>query len=90
MNGKGKNAFTAVLIVVVFIFATCFALAACATGEDVQIEKVTSASEINRLIAKATAKAIILTGLCLDPTGTARPLAMQKIRWKLPMRLISI
>ena len=53
MNGKGKNAFTAVLIVVVFIFATCFALAACATGEDVQIEKVTSASEINRLIAKA-------------------------------------
>ena len=53
MNGNGKNAFTAVLIVVVFIFATCFALAACATGEDVQIEKVTSASEINRLIAKA-------------------------------------
>lgn len=53
MNGKGKNAFRAVLIVVVLIFATCFALAACATGEDVQIEKVTSASEINRLIAKA-------------------------------------
>ena len=52
MNGKGKNAFRAVLIVVVLIFATCFALAACATGEDVQIEKVTSASEINRLIAK--------------------------------------
>lgn len=53
MNGKGKNAFRAVLIVVVLIFAMCFALAACATGEDVQIEKVTSASEINRLIAKA-------------------------------------
>lgn len=53
MNGKGKNALRAVLIVVVLIFATCFALAACATGEDVQIEKVTSASEINRLIAKA-------------------------------------
>ena len=53
MNGKGKNAFRAVLIVVALIFATCFALAACATGEDVQIEKVTSASEINRLIAKA-------------------------------------
>ena len=53
MNEKGKNAFRAVLIVVVLIFATCFALAACATGEDVQIEKVTSASEINRLIAKA-------------------------------------
>lgn len=53
MNGKGKNAFRAVLIVVVLIFATCFAFAACATGEDVQIEKVTSASEINRLIAKA-------------------------------------
>ena len=52
MNEKGKNAFRAVLIVVVLIFATCFALAACATGEDVQIEKVTSASEINRLIAK--------------------------------------
>lgn len=52
MNGKGKNAFRAVLIVVALIFATCFALAACATGEDVQIEKVTSASEINRLIAK--------------------------------------
>ena len=53
MNEKGKNAFRAVLIVVVLIFATCFALAACATGEDVQIEKLTSASEINRLIAKA-------------------------------------
>ena len=53
MNGKGKNVFRAVLIVVVLIFAMCFALAACATGEDVQIEKVTSASEINRLIAKA-------------------------------------
>lgn len=53
MNKKGKNAFRAVLIVVVLIFAMCFALAACATGEDVQIEKVTSASEINRLIAKA-------------------------------------
>ena len=53
MNGKGKNAFRAVLIVVVLIFATCFAFAACATGEDVQIEKVTSASEINRLLAKA-------------------------------------
>ena len=53
MNEKGKNAFRAVLIVVVLIFAMCFALAACATGEDVQIEKVTSASEINRLIAKA-------------------------------------
>ena len=53
MNGKGKNAFRAVLIVVVLIFATCFALAACAKGEEVQIEKVTSASEINRLIAKA-------------------------------------
>ena len=53
MNGKGKNAFRAVLIVVALIFATCFALAACATGEEVQIEKVTSASEINRLIAKA-------------------------------------
>lgn len=53
MNEKGKNAFRAVLIVIVLIFATCFALAACATGEDVQIEKVTSASEINRLIAKA-------------------------------------
>ena len=53
MNGKGKNAFRAVLIVVVLIFAMCFAFAACATGEDVQIEKVTSASEINRLIAKA-------------------------------------
>ena len=52
MNEKGKNAFRAVLIVVVLIFAMCFALAACATGEDVQIEKVTSASEINRLIAK--------------------------------------
>lgn len=52
MNGKGKNAFRAVLIVVALIFATCFALAACATGEEVQIEKVTSASEINRLIAK--------------------------------------
>lgn len=52
MNGKGKNVFRAVLIVVVLIFAMCFALAACATGEDVQIEKVTSASEINRLIAK--------------------------------------
>ena len=53
MDGKGKNVFRAVLIVAVLIFATCFALAACATGEDVQIEKVTSASEINRLIAKA-------------------------------------
>ena len=53
MYGKGKNAFRAVLIVVVLIFATCFALAACATGEEVQIEKVTSASEINRLVAKA-------------------------------------
>lgn len=53
MNKKGKNAFRAVLIVVVLIFAMCFALAACATGEDVQIEKVTLASEINRLIAKA-------------------------------------
>lgn len=53
MNGKGKNALRAVLIVVVLIFATCFALAACATGEEVQIEKVTSASEINRLITKA-------------------------------------
>ena len=53
MNEKGKNAFRAVLIVVALIFATCFALAACATGEEVQIEKVTSASEINRLIAKA-------------------------------------
>lgn len=53
MNGKGKNALRAVLIVVVLIFATCFALAACAKGEEVQIEKVTSASEINRLIAKA-------------------------------------
>ena len=53
MNGKGKNALRAVLIVVALIFAMCFALAACATGEDVQIEKVTSASEINRLIAKA-------------------------------------
>ena len=53
MNGKGKNAFRAVLIVVALIFATCFALAACAKGEEVQIEKVTSASEINRLIAKA-------------------------------------
>lgn len=52
MNEKGKNAFRAVLIVVVLIFAMCFALAACATGEEVQIEKVTSASEINRLIAK--------------------------------------
>ena len=52
MNGKGKNAFRAVLIVVVLIFATCFALAACAKGEEVQIEKVTSASEINRLVAK--------------------------------------
>ena len=52
MNGKGKNAFRAVLIVVVLIFAMCFAFAACATGEEVQIEKVTSASEINRLIAK--------------------------------------
>lgn len=52
MNEKGKNAFRAVLIVVVLIFATCFALAACAKGEEVQIEKVTSASEINRLIAK--------------------------------------
>ena len=57
MNGKGKNAFRAVLIVVVLIFAMCFALAACATGEDVQIEKVTSASEINRLIAKANISA---------------------------------
>lgn len=53
MNEKGKNVFRAVLIVVVLIFAMCFALAACATGEDVRIEKVTSASEINRLIAKA-------------------------------------
>lgn len=53
MNEKGKNAFRAVLIVVALIFATCFALAACAKGEEVQIEKVTSASEINRLIAKA-------------------------------------
>ena len=53
MNGKGKNALRAVVIVVVLIFATCFALAACATGEEVQIEKVTSASEINRLIDKA-------------------------------------
>ena len=53
MNGKGKNALRAVLIVVVLIFATCFALAACAKGEEVQIEKVTSASEINRLVAKA-------------------------------------
>lgn len=53
MNEKGKNAFRAVVIVVALIFAMCFALAACATGEDVQIEKVTSASEINRLIAKA-------------------------------------
>ena len=53
MNGKGKNAFRAVLIVVVLIFAMCFAFAACAKGEEVQIEKVTSASEINRLIAKA-------------------------------------
>lgn len=53
MNGKGKNVFRAVLIVVVLIFATCFALAACAKGEEVQIEKVTSASEINRLIDKA-------------------------------------
>lgn len=53
MNEKGKNALRAVLIVVVLIFATCFALAACATGEEVQTEKVTSASEINRLIAKA-------------------------------------
>ena len=52
MNEKGKNAFRAVLIVVALIFATCFALAACATGEEVQIEKVTSASEINRLIPK--------------------------------------
>lgn len=52
MNGKGKNAFRAVLIVVALIFATCFALAACAKGEEVQIETVTSASEINRLIAK--------------------------------------
>lgn len=53
MNEKGKNVFRAVVIVVALIFAMCFALAACATGEDVQIEKVTSASEINRLIAKA-------------------------------------
>ena len=53
MNEKGKNVLRAVLIVVVLIFATCFALAACAKGEEVQIEKVTSASEINRLIAKA-------------------------------------
>ena len=53
MNEKGKNALRAVLIVVVLIFATCFALAACAKGEEVQIEKVTSASEINRLIDKA-------------------------------------
>ena len=53
MNEKGKNALRAVLIVVVLIFAACFALAACAKGEEVQIEKVTSASEINRLIAKA-------------------------------------
>lgn len=53
MNEKGKNAFRAVVIVVALIFAMCFALAACATGEDVQIEKLTSASEINRLIAKA-------------------------------------
>ena len=53
MNGKGKNALRAVLIVVVLIFATCFALAACAKGEEVQIEKVTSESEINRLVAKA-------------------------------------
>ena len=52
MNEKGKNALRAVLIVVALIFATCFALAACAKGEEVQIEKVTSASEINRLIAK--------------------------------------
>ena len=52
MNEKGKNAFRAVLIVVALIFATCFALAACAKGEEVQIEKVTSASEINRLVAK--------------------------------------
>lgn len=52
MNEKGKNALRAVLIVVVLIFAMCFALAACAKGEEVQIEKVTSASEINRLIAK--------------------------------------
>lgn len=52
MNEKGKNVLRAVLIVVVLIFATCFALAACAKGEEVQIEKVTSASEINRLIAK--------------------------------------
>ena len=52
MNEKGKNAFRAVLIVVALIFATCFALAACSKGEEVQIEKVTSASEINRLIAK--------------------------------------
>lgn len=53
MNEKGKNALRAVLIVVALIFVTCFALAACAKGEEVQIEKVTSASEINRLIAKA-------------------------------------
>ena len=53
MDEKGKNAFRAVLIVVALIFAMCLALAACATGEDVQIEKVTSASEINRLIAEA-------------------------------------
>ena len=53
MNEKGKNALRAVLIVVALIFATCFALAACSKGEEVQIEKVTSASEINRLIAKA-------------------------------------
>ena len=50
MNGKGKNAFTAVLIVVVFIFATCFVLVACVPTE-VQIEKVTSESEVNRLVS---------------------------------------
>lgn len=52
MNGKGKNAFRAVLIVVALIFATCFALVlvACVPTE-VQIEKVTSESEVNRLVS---------------------------------------
>lgn len=39
MNGKGKNAFRAVLIVVALIFATCFALAACATGKRCRLKK---------------------------------------------------
>ena len=52
MNGKGKNAFRAVLIVVALIFATCFALVlvACVPTE-VQIEEVTSESEVNRLVS---------------------------------------